>query len=166
MAEVSSVSEQLLILDGLEDFRQHARQMGIQARRQLRLLSEHLDFPVFDQQPFADAISTLARRGQYSDIRIIVKDTQPLIEQGHKLAKLASRLPSKVRIKKLGIEPTNKEMTFLLVDNNKVLFRPDERVYKGFANYDGGPEVKNLDETFARLWQYSEDDPQLRRLYL
>ncbi len=166
MAEVSSVSEQLLILDGLEDFRLHAVQMCTQARRQLRLLSEHLDFPLYDQQVFADAISSLARRSRYSDIRIIVKDTRPLIEQGHKLTKLASRLPSKVRIKKLGTEPSDKDMSFLLIDDNKVLFRPDEREYKGFANYDGGPEVQNLDEIFARLWQHSEDDPQLRQLYL
>lgn len=166
MAEISTVSDQLFILDSFEDVLQHTLQMTNQAQCQLRLLSAHLDVLLYDNQDFTDALSALARKSRYTDIRIIVKDMGPLVEQSHRLLRLSTRLPSKITIRHLSIEPENNDMTILLIDDDKILYRSDEREYKGFANYDAGPEVKNFAETFARLWQHSDEDPQLRKLNL
>jgi hypothetical protein len=96
----------------------------------------------------------------------LVKNTQLLIERGHKLARLAQRLSSKVVIRKLTLEPENSEMAFMMCDSNGLLYKNDDQVYRGFANYAAAVEIKRLRETFDYLWQYAEPEIDLQQLYI
>ena len=164
MSKQSETSEDLHLLDNAKDFQIHALQMAQKAQRDLRIVSTSLDFTLYDHQPFVDAVSTLARSSRNSTIELLIKDSRPLTQRGHKLLHLANRLPSKITIRKLGIEPEDENMAFLMIDDHMLLFQKDEQEYVGFANYAARPEVKIYEQVFERLWQYSQPDPQLRRL--
>lgn len=166
MTAESPQQEPLVQLAGLEDLREHSTRMAQLAQRQLRIFSAQLDPQIYEQAPFVDALSAFARRSRYTDIQLLIKDTRPLIERAHKLRQLAMRLPSHIAIRRLGIEPEDKDMSILLVDTNKILYRADESDYKGFANYAAGPEVRHYGEIFTRLWQQSAPDPELRQFSL
>lgn len=166
MSRPSAVSDQLILLENLADFQEHAVALAQDARRYLAILSTNLDAPLYDQDVFVSAISRLVRESRFAHVNILVKNTKPLIERGHKLARLSQRLSSKVQLRKLTIEPENTDMGFMLRDNDGLLFKNDDLAYRGFANYSAAVEVKRLRETFDYLWQYAEPEADLQLLHL
>lgn len=164
MSKVSEASSALFLLEGLSDFQEHALTLATQANRSIAILSRDLDTPVYGSQEFVDAISILARSSRNTQIQILVKNTKPLVESGHKLARLSQRLSSKITLRKLTVEPDDKDMGFMLSDTAAVLYKNDDAVYKGFANIDAAVEVKRLRDVFEYIWQYGEPEPELQLL--
>ena len=164
MSEVSSVSPDLFLLEGLQDFQDHSLKLGTQARRKIAILSRDLDALVYADNAFIDAISNFVRSSRNAQVQILVKDTKPLVESGHKLAKLHQRLSSKILLRKLTVEPENTDMGFMLCDTDALLYKNDEDFYKGFANFNGAVEVKRLRDTFDYVWEYGEAEPELQIL--
>ena len=164
MSKVSEASPDLLLLEGISDFQEQALTLIAQARRNIAILSSNLDAQIYGSSEFVDAISQLARSSRNAQIQILVKDTKPLVESGHKLAKLSQRLSSKIILRKLTVEPDDKDMAFMLCDGSALLYKNDDTLYKGFANYSAAVEVKRLRETFDYIWQYGELDPELQVL--
>ena len=166
MSTQSPTSPDLFLLQGVADFQTFAAKLLAQTRRNLTILSHDLDTAIFNTDEFIDAVSQIARDSRAAHIQILVKDIQPILENGHKLVKLAQRLPSKISIRKLTIEPDDKNMGFILCDNTSLLYKNDDTVYQGFANFKAAAEVKHLRETFEYIWQYGETDPELQQLYI
>ena len=164
MSEVSSVSPDLFLLEGLQDFQDQSLKLVTQARRKIAILSRDLDAPIYADNAFIDAISNFVRSSRNAQLQILVKDTKPLVESGHKLAKLHQRLSSKILLRKLTVEPENTDMGFMLCDADALLYKNDESFYKGFANYDAAVEVKRLRDTFDHVWEYGEAEPELQIL--
>ena len=75
------------------------------AARNICILSPGLDHAAFDNSGLADAVSTLARRGSQSQVRILISDSRSLVGRGHRLLQLARRLPSIVHLQKLDEHP-------------------------------------------------------------
>ncbi|MDQ2075421.1 hypothetical protein [Marinimicrobium sp. ABcell2] len=166
MSKVSAVSDDLLLLDCLEDFQTYTADLCTTARRHLDILSHSLDPSVYEHQDSVAAISALARAHRLARVRILVRDTQPLIERGHPLVRLAQRLPTKIELRKQVVEPENTDMAFLLADQERVLYKNDDREYRGFVNFQAPAEVRSLREAFTRAWENAEADPHLQRLHL
>ncbi len=166
MAEQSRASEHLWLLDGLADFKQHSLQLLSTSCRQLAILTRDLDAPLYNSDELVQAISTFARHSRYSQVQILVKDTKPALAQGHQLIRLAQRLSEKIHIKKISVAPENGAMEFMLCDSDKLLYKNDEEIYRGFANYRGLPEVRQLREQFNYCWQYAKEEPAFKRLSL
>jgi hypothetical protein len=164
MSEVSSVSTDLFLLDSLHDFQENSLKLLTQSRRTIAILSRDLDAPIYGTPEFIQAISNFARSSPNAQVQILVKDTKPLVESGHKLARLHQRLSSKILLRKLTVEPQNTDMGFMLCDTNALLYKNDDANYKGFANFNAAVEVKHLRETFDYIWQYGEPEPELQML--
>lgn len=161
----SETDANLFLLEDAEAFSHHAEQLIEQSDRDLAILSQALDPLIYDQENLADRISQLARSNPRARIRILVKDTRPLVERGHKLLTLARRLSSKVEIRKLLTEPENDSHAYLIGDRNLLLYKHDDRDYQGFANYQAGPEAQKFLEEFNFLWdRHSEVPVDLRTL--
>lgn len=166
MSTPSQHSKTLFLLEGPADFQEHAQLLLDHTRRQLAILSRTLDASIYDTEVFVSTVSNLARSSRYAQIQILVKDTEPLIDRGHKLARLAQRLSSKITVRKLTLEPENGEMGFMLCDKAGLLYKNDEREYRGFADSQAAAEVKRLREIFDYLWQYAEPEPRLQLLHI
>lgn len=166
MSTVSTVSDDLLLLDSLEDFQKYAVVLSANARRHLDILSHALDPLVYERADTVAALSALARSHRSARVRILVQDTLPLVESGHALVRLAQRLPSKFEIRKQGGELENSDMAFMLADSEQVLYKHDDRLYRGFVNFKAPAEVRSLREGFVRAWEHAQPDPQLQQLHL
>ncbi|MES2823154.1 MAG: hypothetical protein V4732_06120 [Pseudomonadota bacterium] len=166
MSTQSPSSPDLFLLDCSEDFHSFALKLLAQSRRNICILSRDLDPAIFNTEEFVDAISQIARNNRNAQVQVLVKDTQPLLENGHKLVKLAQRLPSKINIRKLTQEPDDKKMGFILCDTHSLVYKNDEAAYKGFANYNAAAEVKHFREIFDYIWQYAETEPELQQLHI
>lgn len=162
MSQQSSSSESLYLLDSLSDYCEHADKLLSLGRRKVRIFSNHLEALLYDREELVDLLSALSRRHPQAQIEIMVRETRPLVEQGHRLVRLAQRIPSKFTIRKLGHQNDNDAMGFMMVDADKLLYKNDDTTFQGFANYEAAPEVKQLMDTWLRLWQSSQEDPQLR----
>jgi hypothetical protein len=125
-----------------------------------------LDAPIYDNDDFVTVISQLARASRYTTIQLLVKDTDPLIERGHRLTRLSQKLSSKIILRKLTVEPDNRNEGFMLCDKNGLLYKNDEREYRGFANDNAAANIKRLRETFDYLWQHAVVEPRLQMLHI
>ncbi len=166
MPKPSAVSDQLLLLESCQDFRDQITHICANARRHIDILSHSLDYPVFNHMDPVGAISKMARAHAQAQVRILVRDTRPLVENSHRLVRLSQRLPSKIQLRKLIEEPENSEMAFVLCDRDQLVYKNDDKEYRGFVNYAGAAEVQNLREAFSRLWELARPDPKLRVLSL
>lgn len=153
-------------LEDLADFQSAVDSICARARRDLALFSPDLDAPLFDRDELAKALSALARRHRQTRVRILVRDTRPLIERGHALVRLAQRLPSKISVRRLTNEIETRAHSFLLCDRDQLLYRNDPEEYRGFRDRKGAAEVRNLREIFDRAWESAEEDPRLRQLFV
>lgn len=166
MAEQSSVSNELWLLDGLEDFRHHSIELLHRSNRQIAILSRDLDELVYGTNDYVQALSDFVRSSRHCQVQILIKDTKRAIESGHSLVRLAQRLSSKIEVRKMTQQPNNKEMGFMLGDTAKLLYKNDDSTYRGFYNSAAAREVKQLREEFNYLWQYAEPEPEFQQLYL
>ncbi len=166
MAEQSSASEHLWLLDGLEDFHRYSLALVEKNRRTLAILSKDLDTPLLGTPEFVEAISAFSRSSRHTQIQILIKDTKPAIDSGHLLIRLAQKLSTKILVRKMTVEPNNKDMAFMLGDTDKLLYKNDDAVYRGFFNSSAARELKPLREEFNYLWQYAEPEPEFQLLYI
>lgn len=166
MAEQSSVSKDLWLINGIEDFRFYSRELLHLSRRHVSLLTYDLNELIYGTSEFAEAISAFSRSSRHTQVQILIKDTKHAIETGHPLVRLAQRLSSKIILRKMTVEPTNKDMAFIVGDADKLFYQNDHRVYRGFFNSNAAREVKPLKEEFNYLWQYAEPEPEFQLLHI
>jgi len=166
MSKISSVSPNLFLLNSVQDFQAQSLNLLNQSRRKIAILSSELDEEIYGSDEFIHTISSFVRASRYAQVQILVKHTKPIIDTGHKLAKLHQRLSSKILFRKLTVEPNNAEMGFMLCDTNALLYKNDDKVYLGFANFDAAVEVKRFREVFDYVWQYAEPEPELQMLHI
>lgn len=136
------------------------------ARRYLRILSPNLDHEVFDTEALRDAISGLARRSRYTDIRILVTDTRAIVRRGHRLVELARRIPSLVHIQVISEHPDLNDDVMVIRDRDGLLFKPGDSEHQGIYEPDSKAITEAYVEKFDELWERSAPDVELRRLGL
>lgn len=166
MAEQSNTSKHLWLLDGLEDFRHYTLALVQQNRRTLAVLTRNLDELIYGTNEFVEALSAFSRSSRHTQIQILIKDTGPAIESNHQLVRLTQRLSSKILVRKMTVEPNNKDMAFMLGDTDKLLYKNDDSVYRGFFNSSAARELKPLREEFNYLWQYAEPELEFQLLHI
>ena len=135
------------------------------ASRYLRILSPALDHTVFDNAELVDAISALARRDSHSQVHILISDSRPIIQHGHRLINVARRLPSSVVIRKLSQHPEMTGETVIVRDLTGVLYMPGDEG-PGFYEPDSRAAAQHYIDKFELLWQRAVLDPEFRRLGL
>jgi hypothetical protein len=166
MAEQSSASETLWLLDGVTDFRTYSEQLITQSRRSIAILTRDLDALVYATPECVQHLSDFVRSNRNAQVQILIKDTKPAIETGHLLMRLTQRLSSKILVRKMTVEPNNKEMGFMLGDTDKLLYKNDDALHRGFFNSAAASEIKSLREEFNYLWQYGDLEPEFQVLHI
>lgn len=166
MAEQSSASKDLWLLDGVADFSAYSEQLVAQSRRSIAILTHNLDTHVYATPEFVQHLSDFVRSSRNAQVQILIKNTKLAIETGHPLIRLAQRLSSKILVRKMTVEPNNKDMSYMLGDTDKLLYKNDDAVHRGFFNLAAASEIKSLREEFNYLWQYGEPEPEFQLLHI
>jgi len=136
------------------------------AQRRLLILSPYLDHELFDRQTVADAISALARSAPKVEIRILIFDSKPLVDRGHRLMDLARRLDGKIKIRVLSERADSQSSAFVCADLDAYWLLPSYDLHAGVADTGNPVTCRRLAETFETAWTKSRDDTGLRTLKL
>lgn len=143
-----------------------ALELAQQSRRHLRVLSHTLDHELFDRDDFADAISQLARRSRYSEIRLLVVEVKPIIERGHRLLELCRRLSTTLQIRRADCEPETIKENFVVADDRGVLCYALREPEKAWADFNNRPLAEDYAAQFDELWHRGINDPELRLIHI
>jgi len=149
-----------------EQVRATAQTLAMQAQRELLLHTEDIEPAIFDQQPFLDAVSRLAREHQDAHVRVLVGNSRKTIQQGHRLIELSRRLSSNIQFRRPPPQYRNYGKTFLLCDSTGYIYRPLASRYEGTANFNNPGQTVSLRKYFMEVWEQSQTDEEMRRLHL
>lgn len=166
MATQSAACKTLWLLDGATDFQTYSEQLISHSRRSIAILTRDLDPLVYGTPECAQQLLNFVRSSPNTQLHILIKNTKPAIETGHPLVRLAQRLSSKILVRKMTVEPNNKEMGFMVGDTDKLLYKNDDTLHRGFFNSAATSEIKSLREEFNYLWQYAEIEPEFQQLHI
>ena len=121
---------------------------------------------VFDSEELANALGVLIRSSRQTRVRILVADSRDLVTRGHRLLKLARRVPSSVQIKKLVEHPQWRAETIVVCDRDGVLYKPGDSDREGFYEPSSRASTQRHLELFEELWRHSAEDVELRSMSL
>lgn len=164
--ETNNVDAFASAIDYPEPFHAYALALCESASRYVCILSPQLDHAAFDHSDLADALSALARSSRQTQVRILLRDSRPVVTRGHRLLQLARRLPSTIKIHVLKEHPDWNGQTLVIRDRNGVLYRPEDGDNSAFYEPDSRASTQRHQELFDELWRYSENEPELRSINL
>lgn len=153
-------------LSTIDDGRMAALRLVEQAQRSVIIYSRDGDAAMFDNEPFVNAIKALAIRSRNSSIRVLIRDANRIVHNGHRLLPLAHHLSSKIQLRKPAEEFNEFHEAFLVVDDMGYLHRPLGDRPDGIAAFHGAKTARDLTLYFNKVWDRSTPDPNLRRLDL
>ena len=151
-------------LETLADNRQGAVAVASAAKRELALFSHDLEPLLYDNDEFVRAVQALVTRSRMSRVRIVCIDPGPSIRAGHRLISVAQRFSSYMEVRRAAKDHAQLAETFLVADEEAVLFRPIATRYEGYADLHAPLEARKFVRQFAEIWEIAEPDPEFRRL--
>ena len=137
-----------------------------QARREILLMSRHLDGVLFNNSHASQALRDFVLRNRMSRIRILVKDPAPAVRDHHRFLELAQRLSSFVEIRVPSAEHRDYNSAFLIADGIGVLHRSLADRFEATVCFADHAMAGELTRQFNAMWEGAELDPALRRLHL
>jgi hypothetical protein len=140
--------------------------MTQQTSRNIDILSHHFDPGVFDTPDFIEAVKQLAISSKFTKIRVLIKDSEPMTKNGHRIIDLIQLLTSSIEVRKIAEEYKSYNEAFALFDKKRVIYLRYADRYNGFANFDRPRLATELSNLFNEIWDHSVPDENLRRLYL
>jgi len=153
-------------LGSRDDVSAVVERMAGQASRSLLLHTENLEPAIYDRSPFLEAVSQLARTHAQARIWILLQDPRAVVSSGHRLIELSRRLSTAIQIRRPGQEYRNFHESLLLADNGGYLHRKNPNRYEGVANFNDPGKVADWKKYFMEVWERSEPDMEIKRLYL
>jgi hypothetical protein len=151
-------------LETLADNRSSAVAVADVAKRELALFSHDLEPLLYDKEDFLKVVQALATRSRMSRIRIVCKDPGASIRAGHRLIAMAQRFSSYMEVRRASKDHEQLSETFLVADEEAVLYRPVATVFEGYANVHSPMEARKFLRQFTDIWEKAEPDPEFRRL--
>jgi hypothetical protein len=151
-------------LETLADNRASATAVAAVAKRELALFSHDLEPLLYDKDEFISVVQALATRSRMSRIRIVCIDPGASIRVGHRIVGLTQRFSSYMEVRRASHDHAQLAETFLVADEEAVLFRPIATRYEGFADLHAPLEARKYLKQFADIWEKAEPDPEFRRL--
>ena len=156
----------LITLQDRADNRLVCAHMLSQVQRELCLFTRDLDKPVYDQAPFLTGVRELALCNRLSRIRILLQDHERVVKQGHRLIELVRHLSSSAEIRVPHGDWLAHPENFLLADQYGYVHRELSTRYEAKADYFAPLKVRHMRSQFDEIWESSQVDSELRRLYL
>lgn len=156
----------MISFDDVNECREHALALARNSRREITIFTPDLEPLIYDTDDFLSAALDFIKGSKQTRVRIIVRDTRALVEEGHKLLRLFRYADEQFQIRKLTSDPASYPSAYLISDNQGLLRRPNAIFYRGVCYPDDRSRVKNQREEFDELWHVAALDNELRTLTL
>lgn len=137
-----------------------------QASRRIWIYDRLLEHSVYDRATLRQILSDLARSHRASEVRILIHDDKPLVKRRHEFVQLIRRLPSHITLKLVNPDYPFEDTAFLLADSEGLVYRHDATQPAGFAGFTHAGRVRQLAESYQRMWEVARPSVELRDLPL
>ncbi len=155
-----------LSLDQSEDVRQAGLALIRQARREVIVISRHLDPGLYNNTEFATAVRDFVVNNRYARLRVLVRDADPAVRSGHRLIELSQRLSSFIEIRIPDQQFDGYNSALLVVDAEGYLYREQADLYHAQCSFADRKFSDGLCHQFEEMWDSSHPDMNLRRMLL
>lgn len=152
-------------LHRLEDNLEASIALVGQARRQVCLLSPALDPLLYGRAEFVSALREFLLTSTRARLRILVHDGQLPMRRGHPVVPVLRRFSSQAECRRVAEDFREQPDSMLLADGRLLVHRPDPAAYEGHVDVDP-QRARSAQARFDEVWEHSEPDRELRRLYL
>lgn len=159
-------SHDLISIKTMAENRDAALAITQQAKQSIILFSYDLDFPTYNNSEFTNAVKNIVINNRHSSVKILIRNSQKIVNNGHQLLELARRLSSFIEIRKLPTEPETTAKAFLITDETALLYRAIDDQYEGHVNFNARLECRELINFFNLKWEISNPDPELQQLHI
>lgn len=142
----------------------HSLRLVSDAKRSIDIRSHLLHRPIFADFEFVAQLRQFCQNSRYQKVRILLNQTQDMVQNGHRLLDLAQRLPSFIEIRLCHKDFIDPRQEFIVVDQTAYLrWLFDNEIKAVVDSHDRG-HSKQLTHEFNKLWQYANPASELRRL--
>ena len=128
------------------------------------IFTPDLEPHIYDQTDFLERLTMPPLGKPRANVRILVKDSQRAVKNGHRLIELTRKLSSYMEIRRVHRDFADYDEAFMLVDNCGVMRRRVPARFTGTICFNDTNEVTRLKKIFDEIWDRSDPDPELRRL--
>ena len=164
--QILGESNHLLKLSTALEFSEAALLLAQQAKRSIQIFSHDLEGPVYNHDAFVSALTKVAHYHRISAVQILVRDTSPAVQEGHRLIAMCQQFSSDVQIRRIADDYKNNTEEFLIADQVGFLFRNEHDRYLGKVNFNDAREAGKLLRLFEEAWERGASASEVRRLYI
>jgi len=157
---------QTVAIETGEECRLAALSMVRQAARDIDIVSRQLDPQMYDNREFFEAVNRLIVGSRRARVRVLLRDTNPVIKRGHRLVTLSQRLSSFVELRVPAREFDEYNAAFLIVDGIGFIHRTLSDRFEGTVNFNDPRMARELTRQFEEMWPTALPDSSLRRANL
>ncbi len=144
--------------------REIALALAGQATLSVDIVSRHLDPPVYDQVLFIEAVKRMVLEHRMARVRMLVRDIQPILSSGHRLAHLAARLSTFLEIRVPAEQHKDFNQALMIVDGTGYIHRELADRYEAVADFADRGRASDLQRKFEEMWAIATQDPNLRQM--
>lgn len=157
-------SNQEFILGTREENRVATSMLAQQAKKTIHIYSHKLDNLIYDNSDFLDAVTQLAIRSRYTKVQILIRDTQSIVKNGHRIIETSRRVGSKIQIRKVHENFRDLTYGYIAVDETALLYRKVADRYDAKLNFQASRDARILIRKFDEIWRTSSPEPMLKHL--
>jgi len=148
----------------LEQCRAGVLEIAKLARYRLAIMSPDLEPTIYSTPEFSDEVRRIARASRFALVRVLVRDPQRAVREGHLLVELSLQLATYVHVRTPDPDDEQRTDAFVIADDDAILYRPVADVADGVIEIEGSALARERLRSFERLWERAQPDPNLRRL--
>lgn len=154
------------VIRGLGELQHGVAELLRIARRQVDLFTGDLEGLVFDQQEAVEQLKRLLTLGNQPQVRVIVVDSRPAIDRGHRWIDLGQRRPSAMQIRNPHPDDADHVSGLFVVDRRHLIHRPLHSRPEGELWLNAPRRAAQHLRFFDEAWERASQDPNTRRLGL
>ncbi|SDU02796.1 GNAT family N-acetyltransferase [Halopseudomonas salegens] len=144
----------------------HLCHLILQTRHSLRVYHADLMLWLCHRQRVIDCLEQRIASEPRFALQVLLDQLPGNFLQGHSLAQLMHRFPSRVSIRQQHPELASDPQAYCLADSTGLMMLPQPQKKQGFIRYYSRDQVKRWQGRFQELWESGHTPSELRRFQL
>ena len=149
-------------LANLDEYRLAVAELATHARRSLSIYTPDLEPQVLDHDLFLEPVKRLVLARSHARLRVLISDPGRVSREGNRFMMMARRLTSYIDLRNVSPEYRNNPCSFIVADNQAIVYRQNSSKWEGVAENDDIAVVKRYLAYFDEVWAGSLIQPEMR----
>jgi len=155
-----------VLLTTIDAVRTHSNHLISQVKRELCIYSLEFESWLYDNDETYQYCKEFLLAHERNRLRILLRDTSRIVQEGHRLLPLAERLHGRCQIRRVNSEHPFSDNYWLDVDQQALLLRQAETPKQASAYYYDPALAQKKHAEFEAMWSVARLDVNLRRMPL